>query len=219
MKRLLIMLAAFALALAACSSSGGAQVATLDDAGSTTTAGEDSPSADQTDEEALLAFAACMRENGVENFQDPTVNADGSVDFQFRGGGQDGENPFGDTDRETVQAAFQACSDDLDGVALGPGGGDFDISEFQDTFVEFAACMRENGVQMDDPDFSGGFGPGQGGGGAGGGIFGDLDPDDPDVQAALEVCQGIFGNDLPGGGGPGGGPGGGGPGGGDGGNG
>ncbi|MCH8991206.1 MAG: hypothetical protein IIA44_05580, partial [Acidobacteria bacterium] len=52
---------------------------------------------------------------------------------------------------------------------------------------------------VDDPDFSN-FGPGQGGGGGdgpgggGGGLFGgQFDPDDPEVQAALEACQDIFG--------------------------
>lgn len=213
-KRLMVMVGALALVVAACSSSGGSGVATLEDPGSGVTDtgvdGSGTAPSELTDEEALIAFAACMRDNGVEGFEDPTVASDGSVEFGFGPGGGD-EQPFGDVDRETVRAAFDACSDELGGLAIGPGGENFDQGSFEDTFVEFAACMRENGVQMDDPDFSN-FGPGQGGGAGdgsgGGGPFGDIDRNDPTVQAALSACQDIFGGVLPGG--PGRGPGGGG---------
>jgi hypothetical protein len=212
MKRLMVMVGALALVVAGCSSSGGNGVASLEDQGTagTDTVVDDSSTAssDVTDEEALIAFAACMRENGVEGFEDPTVASDGSVEFGFGPRGGD-EQPFGDVDRETVRGAFDACSNELGGLAIGPGGGNFDQGTFEDTFVEFAACMRENGVQIDDPDFSN-FGPGQGGGAGdgngGGGPFGDIDRSDPTVQAALSVCQDIFGGVLPGG--PGRGPGG-----------
>lgn len=214
--RLVILFAALALVVAACGGSGGDQVASLDGSQSESPESTDDEATTQTDEEALLAFAACMRDNGVEDFEDPVVNSDGSVEFGFGGGGgggggQDGGGPFGGADQETVQGAFETCQGEIEGLAFGPGGGDFDTEEFQDTFVEFAACMRDQGIQMDDPDFTN-LGPGQGGGGAG--PFGDLDFDDPDVQAAMEVCQDVFGGTFPGLGGPGGGPGGGPPGGG-----
>lgn len=191
------LVAALILVVGACGGSGGDEVASLvggTDTGSDT--GTDGSQTDQhTDEEdALLAFAQCMRDNGVEGFEDPVVDADGSVQFGFRGRGTDGEDPFGGVDRETARNAMQTCQQDLDGIALGPGGSDFDVEEFQDTFVEFAACMRDNGVQMDDPDFSN-FGPGQGREqGEGGGPFADIDLDDPDVRSALEACQSIFGD-------------------------
>ena len=194
-KRILLLVAALALVAAACSTEGGDGVATLsngasdvvDDSGA---AGDVTP----TDEEALMAFSACMRENGVPDFEDPIINADGSVEFSIRGGGGGEAGPFGDVDRETVESAFTACSEELDGLALGPGGGGFDAAEFEDRFVEFAACMRDNGVAMDDPDFSA-FGPGQRG--EGGGPFGSLDLDDPTVQAALETCQELFADFAP----------------------
>ena len=49
---------------------------------------------DLTDEERLLAFAECMRENGVD-FPDPVVEADGTVTFGFRPGeiGRDPDLP------------------------------------------------------------------------------------------------------------------------------
>ena len=199
MKRWMLLFAVIALVAAACSSSSTDGVASLDATTDTQVAGESAAAPDEpTDEESLLEFATCMRDNGVPDFQDPIVSADGSVDFGFgRGGGEEGA--FGGVDRDIVRAAFDECGTDLEGVAFGPGGTDFSISEFEDTFVEFAACMRDEGVQMDDPDFSS-FAPGQGGGGGeGGGPFSSLDLDDPKVQDALEACQGVFGEFLPGG--------------------
>ena len=209
MKQLIVMIAALALVLAACGGSGSNGVATLEDAESEALVEDiEDAAGDVTDEEALLAFAQCMRDNGVENFQDPVVDTDGSVGFAFgRGGGNQDGGPFGGVGQEVVQGAFQACSDNLENVAFGPGGGDFDQEEFQDTFIEFTTCLREEGLEIDDPDFSN-FGPGQGGGNngdggpGGGGVFGgQLDIDDPEVQAALEACQEIFGGFGPGGGG------------------
>ena len=206
--RPLIVVALLALLSTSCSGASDAQVATLSGDGSVSSPSDEVPS-DPSIEDAVLAFAACMREHGVETFEDPEVGADGSVGFGFRGAGGD-EDPFGGVDRDTVRQARNACSELLEGVAIGPGGGQFDTEEFQDRFVEFAACMRGNGVQMDDPDFSGGFGPGQGGEPReGGGPFGDIDLDDPAVQQAFETCQAVFGDDFPlprGGAGPGGRP-------------
>ena len=160
-------------------------------------------------EDALLAFTACMRANGVE-IEDPIVDADGAVTFAFRGGTGPGDAGF---DRETAQAAREECSDLIEGVTLGLGRGDF--TEIQDNLFEFAACMRDNGYEMNDPDFSN-FGPGGGGGGGGGGEatfagpFGEIDPDDPAFVSASEACSDILagfgpgGGRVTGGGGPGG---------------
>jgi hypothetical protein len=88
-----------------------------------------------------------------------------------------------------MQVARQACSEYLEGIALGFEGRD--TTEFQDTLLEYASCMRENGYDMPDPDLSG-FQPGSGQGG-GGGIFGGLeDRSDPTFIAADEVCRDIF---------------------------
>ena len=143
---------------------------------------------DLTDEERLLRFADCMRDNGVD-FPDPVVEADGSVQFGFRpgAGGGDEQRELGrDPD---LPAAREACEGLLEGLSFGPGSGNFDTTELQDTLLEFAQCMRDNGVDMGDPDLSN-FGPGGGGDGPGGGPFGGaIDFSDPDVAAALEVCQ------------------------------
>ena len=149
-------------------------------------------------EEALFEFAACMRDNGLD-IEDPTVDADGNVAFQFRGGASPQDAGF---DREAARTARNACSDLLEGVTLGFGRGD--ITEIQDTLFDYAACMRENGYDMSDPDF-GNFGPGNGGGQAEPGLvvgpFGEIDPEDPVFAGADEVCSEILSGFGPGGGG------------------
>lgn len=188
MKRMIILIAALAVTIAACGGSDDSGVASLDESTTTQAPSQESSSSESLEEEALLEFSACMRDNGVEDFEDPVINSDGTIDFGTPGG-QGGEIPS-DAEIEELEAAFQICADQLAGVAFG-GDGAFDITEFQDSFVEFASCMRDNGVELDDPDFA-----------APGGIidiFGDIDITDPEIQAALEQCQDIFADFAPGG--------------------
>lgn len=193
MKRMIILIAAVALALAACGGSDDTGVASLEESTTTQAGAADGGSIDaKSEEDALLEFSACMRENGVEDFEDPIVNADGTVEFGVIEGTSEGGLP-GDAEIEKLEAAFQACSDHLAGAAFG-GNGDFDFAELEDTFVEFSACMRDKGVEIDDPDFSSLDGPS--------GIidiFGEIDITDPEVQDALEECQEIFAEFGPGG--------------------
>lgn len=205
MKKVLPIIAVLAMFAAACSSSSDAGgVASLEDTEQVAT---EEDAAEATDEEAILAFGECMRENGVPDFEDPVVNADGSIEFGGFGGGG-GQGGDGDFDPGTVRGAFQTCGDLLGGLAFGPGNGDFDVTEIEDTLVEFAACMRSEGIPFDDPDLSN-FGPGGGdddGDGPGGGPFGgNFDFDDPEFQAAFETCQEAVGFGFGRGAGPGGG--------------
>lgn len=215
-RRFVLLAAAVALVAAACggsddntsdavaSLSGGVDDALLATAETVAEPEESSP------EDALFAFAGCMRDNGLD-IEDPTVDADGNVSFVFRAGASPQDGSF---DREAARAAREACSDLLEGVALGFGRGD--VTELQDTLFEYAECMRENGYEMADPDFSN-LGPG-GGGNQGGegefiGPFAEIDPDDPAFAAADEACSEIlsgFGAGRALAGRPGGGPGGGG---------
>ena len=209
MQRILIAVAALAVMLAACSGPDASGVATLGDPSDAAVVEEQSEQSDSDDEhaaeDAVLGFAQCMRDNGIEGFEDPDLTADGSLDFR-RGQGQ-----LGDVDRETLREAFQACQEHLEGLAFGPGN--FDRSEIEDRLVEFSTCMRDpnrgNLPDFPDPDLSN-FGPGNGGPG-GGGPFGDgFDFQDPAAQGALEACQDVFGGFRfggPGGGGRGGGDG------------
>lgn len=186
MQRIAIVLSAVVVLLAACSGDAGTQVASLEGATADTVAvDEDAPDA-QSDEAAILAFAACMRDNGLEDFEDPEIDADGGVAFGFRGLVQDGE-----VDRDTVRQAMQACRIHLEGLSL--AASDIDRTEIEDQMFEFAACMRDNGIDMPDPDFSGT--PGEGG--QGNGPFAELDPDDPQFQDAMEACGDIFEGGFP----------------------
>ena len=184
MQRLITLLATLALVLAACGGSDDGGVATLEDTPSDSGLQRTVEDAAGTvdDEQALLTFAACMRDNGVEGFPDPVLNADGSV--EFTGSGQD---PFATVDNDTAEAAVNACIGELEGVAFAPGGADFDLNEIQDALVEFAACMRDNGIDFDDPDLANAFGEGEVAN-----PFGELDLSDPDVVAAVEECQDVF---------------------------
>ncbi len=167
----------------------------VEDAGSGTSGSSDQDPAsaadDMTDEERLLEFAECMRENDVD-FPDPVVEADGTVNFGFRPGGGGGPGALQrlrEIGRDPdLPAAREACEQLLEGLAFGPGSGGFDLTELQDRLLEFARCMRDNGVDVGDPDLSN-FGPGADDDGAPGGPFGVIDFQDPDVAAAFAVCQ------------------------------
>ena len=138
-----------------------------------------------TDEEQALAFAECMRDNGVD-FPDPTLDADGSVDFGVGpgAGGAGGFDPQGDG----VQEAFAECQSALEGASFLPGDGD--LTELEDDLLAFAECLRDQGLDVDDPDLDS-FGPGAGDGSAT--PFGEgFDPADPANADAIEACQGTF---------------------------
>lgn len=179
---------AVALLVAACGSSEtegtDSGLATLTDDDTAVT--ETTEAAAPTDEESLLAFADCMRENGVPDFQDPIFNADGSFEFVPPPGAGQGTGPSPE-----LQEAFDTCFGLLEGVALGPGGGDFDINELQDDLLLLAQCLRDNGLPADDPNIAEGFGGNQGDGPARGlaQLFGpNVDLTDPKVIGVVEAC-------------------------------
>jgi len=70
---------------------------------------------------------------------------------------------------------FAGCGDDPE-----PTAGD--ATRVQDAALKFARCMREHGVDLPDPKFSGGRvtlgGPGRA-----------IDPDDPAFARAQEACR------------------------------
>ena len=134
-----------------------------------------------SDEEAALAFTQCLRDEGLD-IADPVVDADGSI--QLNGGNQ---QPPAAGDDEGFQEAFDACGDLLDGTSLLPSIDD--VTDNEDAFLEFAQCLRDNDVDVDDPDLS----VLEGGPGAAAGMFGDeFDPDDPEAADAIEACQDIL---------------------------
>jgi hypothetical protein len=74
-----------------------------------------------------------------------------------------------------LTAALAACGGD------GSDSTDTEANS-QDAFTNFAECMRENGVDIPDPQ------PGQSGFALGADAAGNIDPNDPAVQAAREKC-------------------------------
>jgi hypothetical protein len=152
------------LVLAGCSSGDdGGGIASVGGTQDTTAPQE----AEVSDEEQALLFVECMREQGFD-LPDPEPDGNGGFDFGLADAGVDFDDP-------AFREAIQACRDEL------PGGGqqNFDDPEFQERMREFAQCMRDNGVDVPDPDPNGGFG----------GMLGEIDPNDPAFRGALEACQ------------------------------
>jgi len=189
-RRWVIWLPAVVLLVAACG--GGestSEIASLqeqeaDTAGSTTAAAAVDP------DQAILDFAACMREHGID-MPDPEINsAGGGFGFTIQGEASDGSGPD-QAEMQKMQDANEACSHFLEGVV-----SEFepvDMTKMQDQMLAFSQCMRDNGIDYPDPEFSD-----DGGVTIIGGEGFAMDPSDPAFQAAQEACQEIFGGGGPG---------------------
>jgi hypothetical protein len=171
---------------------------------------------DAADVEAeLLDWVQCMRDEGID-LDDPVRDADGNVsisgDGLFIGGGSAspavptarGEDLAGDEgpiDLTEMEAAMAACGE---APVLGARNiSDEDLQAQQEAALEFARCIRGEGIEdFPDPDFSS-QGPGgrfesddSEGAGSGpviAGPFGRIELGDPEVAAAFEACQSVFG--------------------------
>jgi hypothetical protein len=176
--RTIVAFVALVVMVAACGSEGGdgsPGVASIGEVVTTSVAdvgADDEPEAG--DEAAVLAFSECMRDGGID-FPDPVVDADGNVGFDLLA-----MRDLGEMDQSELEAAFEPCAPLLASVSFG-----FERlfeTEFQDDLVAFSACMRENGFDMLDPDFSALTSTGQ--------LYPEeLDPNDPDFEPAFEACQ------------------------------
>ena len=156
-------------------------VASLDSSTTTTPAVTSTLAAEAIDqEEAAITLVACLRNEGLE-IDDPTVDADGNVQFPP-------PDPYRQIEQEEIEAALENCQEELQAVVVG-FTANFDFTELQDTLLEYAQCVRDNGFDLPDPDFSNfGFD----GDGPPTGPFGDVDFNDPDFIAANEVCDDIL---------------------------
>ncbi len=130
-----------------------------------------------------------MREHGID-VPDPQVDEDGRLDDPARRRGMRLDRN-GDDFREAREACGTPFGD------AGPRSSPRRSGEqMQETMLEFAACMREHGVDMPDPDFSGG----------GGGLPAPVVLVAASIrgsetfQKAQEACQEILEDALPGGG-------------------
>jgi hypothetical protein len=181
---LVLAVVALALLAAGCggsSSSGDEGVASIEDDSATPaaeTSGETTGSEATDPQQAMLDYAQCMRDNGID-FPDPDFSGGGGL-FQIGGEGSDIDPSDPD-----FQAADEKCQPILEDSR--PQLSEEDQQAMQDAFLEYAQCMRDNGIDFPDPDFSEG-----GGVGVRIGPNSDIDPDDPDFQAADKECQPIL---------------------------
>ncbi|KUJ48130.1 hypothetical protein [Micromonospora maris] len=133
-RRSLLLPVLLALTLAGCAGQDdGTGVATAGGAGAAPAASA-SDGTDGSDAEKRLAFARCMRENGVE-MPDP-VEGGGAVTFD------------GSVDRSKVEPAMEKCR------KLLPNGGEAPRlnAEQLEQMRAMAKCLRENGVpEFPDP--------------------------------------------------------------------
>ena len=91
---------------------------------------------DSASEEAVLAYAQCMREEGID-FPDP------------------GPGEFAALYHQTGDAAFQAaataCEGNLSGLVGHSSSNTGHTAELQDRALEVAKCVREQGFEFPDP--------------------------------------------------------------------
>ena len=164
-----------------------AEVASL---GSTTGTSPDTTSPVDT-QDALLKYAACMRENGID-MADPTFDADGNPT-----GGGFGPGSGIDPRSDEFQKAQTACGDLLQGVQFGGRGRNgVDREAIQNSLNDFTACLRDEGLDVDDIT----FGPRGGNGGTGANANGGAT--DGSVPAGAAGQGGGFGGPPPGGSAP-----------------
>ncbi|MBP2708272.1 hypothetical protein JOL79_31285 [Microbispora sp. RL4-1S] len=124
-----------------------------------------SPSASMNQQDALVKWAGCMRQNGV-SVSDPGTTTGPLI-------------PQGGVNSQTLQRAQQACRSYLQ--AAGGGQGNVSGTAALDRFLELAKCMRENGVQdFPDPvlDETGGVT-----------FNGKIDRKAPHYQEAADACK------------------------------
>ena len=142
--------------------------------------GDDEPSATprtaDSERQARVKFAECMRDNGID-FPDPGTEGTGPVKIG------DDETP------EELRAAEKACAEFRRDIKP-PELSDERKQEFKDAALAHARCMREHGVDFPDPTFSedGGAQIRLGKGGP--------RPDDPEFKAAQKACAGTLPDDL-----------------------
>jgi len=120
-----------------------------------------------------LDFVACMRDAGME-MADPTVNADGSVQLIGPGGAQQLNQPG-------FQEAAEGCTYLIEDATFFNEAPD--LSEIEDSLLEFAQCLRGEGLDVTDPDMTNlTAGPAA--------IFGSsFDPQDPANSDAIAACS------------------------------
>ena len=191
-----LLLVTSSLVLAACGggSSGGSESSSTSSESSTTSAeGSDQ----ESKEGAQGGFAAitdeqrsCLKEKGVElpEFKGgeggPPMGENGEPPegFEPPEGGEGGP-PQGGNLAESSKA-FEECGVELGEFKGGPGGAgrpDMNSAAFKKQVKEYVACVRENGYELAEPDFSG-EGP----------IFDKSESESSEFKEASKSCEDLL---------------------------
>ncbi|GAA4215877.1 hypothetical protein AB0C10_36715 [Microbispora amethystogenes] len=193
-----VVLAAAAVALLSTACTGGepearavARVTSDAATGGGDTAGGNGGAAQSSGSGDIVAYANCMRHNGIPNFPDPKPG--GGIAFP-EGGDIDPQSP-------EFKKAEEKCKQYLPSGPRIDAKNDADPNAGWPTAdkLKYAQCMRENGLpKFPDPDKNGGFAFMQDSG---------IDPQSPQFRKASEACAKYQPQNLrqqPGPGGPGG---------------
>lgn len=134
--------------------------------------------------QALLDYARCMRQHGVD-MPDPQFSSNGG-NVRISVGGRNGK--ASDQTMRTAQAACQHFQEEI----KPPNLSDQEKEQHRQEALAYSRCMREHGIDFPDPQFN-----------ADGGMKLSLSqrvhPDSPAFKAADKACA----SKRPGGGGPG----------------
>jgi hypothetical protein len=157
---ILTLVLSLALLLAACSGDGESpSVASLEtDSESVQDTGASDGDTSADSEEAMLAFVQCLRDQGVD-IADPTLDANGNLQLapiEFTVETDDPDEAALELEMAQFNELMAPCEEILSGLVA--TGSSQDATEFEDALLEYAQCMRTNGVDMPDPDFSSGGG-------------------------------------------------------------
>jgi hypothetical protein len=206
-RRALLATLALVAGLAACGSDGGGgadddDVASIDDDAAEQAAddgGDDgdgggggpSQGPDPEFQDAMLEYAQCMRDNGVD-MPDPEFGDDGSVSIHAA----PGQAGFAEESPDAVfEAADEECSPIVEDARPEVDIDPEEQAEMQDRMIQVSQCMRDKGHDMPDPEFTDdggvlmrGGAPGEAGEGP-----------DPEFEADLEACNEEAGIEGPGG--------------------
>jgi hypothetical protein len=134
--------------------------------------------AGSTDDSKELAFAACLRKAGIDA-PDPQRTADGGLRSEVR-------VPRG-ISRQRMQRIQQDCMNKSGFHPKPPSKAE--QARFLDAALKFARCMRAHGVDVPDPQASGG---GISLGTAGPKGKSGPDPSAPAFRRAQEACQSLM---------------------------
>jgi hypothetical protein len=126
----------------------------------------------------LLAYAKCVRAHGIPDFPDPVSNKGGPAGgpgFNLSGGGSDL-----DPNNPRYKAANQACQ------SLLPAPSVAQQQQWMAQALTYSKCMRSHSISdFPDPTASGGITIHAQAGSGGS----DLNPNNPQFQAAQRACQ------------------------------